>query len=675
MDMAYRKKSLTIGYADFETTNHLDIEHETGFRCERVGTEVHMVDRDGNDHGIPTVKVKCAGLLVRFPDGSRNGCVVDSLDEFFEKLLEWKVDRCYFHNLKFDDSFIGSYLKDDWTAMVGGWNIRSKSRLMSDMGVVYSDVLEFKGKKDPVSHRPGKHKCELWDSHKIWSNQLRVIGKDFGVNKGGYEEPLRVGCDLRMKAYCLQDCHVMMTAMEYYFDMCKGLTHGKRPHGWMTAASTAYNLCMEWARDRWGGKITDSMYPACTEENGFPVWLREGYKGATPLLDEDIRGKVLEDVKVFDVNSMYPDKLKNNRLPGGKPIVVEPSMEVLEKEAERGRIWFAKVRMCADVKEGHRPTYMLKRADPDGNIACPHIRDHEWGTYQVISSIDMELLERDYENIHIEVEEAIVFNSHVGFISGFIEHWYSIKEEASIKGEKALKAFAKLILNSLYGKFGANPEHRGAHYEYEGDIIRVKDDLEVEVDKKPLYLPLAACTTAWARNMISITVNSIGFEHVAYTDTDSVHVHGLDNDDCFERIEGAGFEIHGSKLGAWDYESRWKEAVYVRNKGYFHFGKMDKHTGAYIGGNEIKMAGANGFEGMDSVEDVVGKELYGTQLGGCRVNGGTLLLDKEVQIDLRVDACLKTRERVPGMSTSAGMIEMARRKNDVFASFGVFRWE
>lgn len=677
-DMA-RKKQLTIGYADFETTNKLDIKAETGYDVVVDGNDVVLMDDDGNIVGVPEVRVKCAGLLVRFPDGSKNGCVVDTVEELLEKVVEWKVDRLYFHNLKFDDSYIGCVLQDR-EVVLGEWTVKASKRLMNDRGMVYSDTIEFIGGRNSKTHRKKKHVCDIWDSAKIWASPLASIGKTFGVTKIGEkgEEALRVGCDLRMRAYCIRDCRVMMTAMEFYFEQCRVMSDGERPYGWMTAGSTAYNLFMKWSDKHYGPKKTKTVFPAVNEENGFPDWMREGYKGATPLLDPAIRNKVLEDLKVYDVNSMHPSRMDDCPLPAGKPKKVYDLEEMLDY-GDRGYLWIAKVRMRADVKEGHRPTYMLKRRDESGETLCAHIDDwrgYGWDrdTFQVICSADMTLLERDYENIHIELMEGLVFRAYKGYMSGFITSWYKIKQEAGLAKNHALKAFAKLILNSLYGKFGTHPEHRGAHYEYEDDVINIVDDEEVEVDKIPKYLPVAMFITAYARDMISVACNALGWDHVAYTDTDSVHVYGLTNEECKERLESAGFEIDPDKLGCFDYESRWRYGVYVRNKGYFHFVKLDKTTGEPMlkNGkveNEIKMAGVNGFEGIEKVEDVAGKVLYGTQLGAHRVKGGMLLMERLSEIDVTED-CIKSRKKVKGMNAADGEKWLDMKRKEVLNGVG-----
>ena len=178
--MAKMNEPKVIAFADFETSNSNDIKEETGCDVRIVGNEAHMFDTEGKDMGFPRVRVKCAGILVRFQDGSRNGGVFESIEEMLGKVLEWRVDRMYFHNLRFDDSFIGSLIQDG--------------------------------------------KLDLGNASKLES-----IGKDFGVSKfvTPENEALRTGCDVRMKAYCIRDCLVLMTAMEYYFEKCNRLDDGR----------------------------------------------------------------------------------------------------------------------------------------------------------------------------------------------------------------------------------------------------------------------------------------------------------------------------------------------------------------------------------------------------------------------------------------------------------------
>ena len=109
-------KSLTIGYADMETTNHLDLEAD-GLTCRVVGQEIFCYDDEGRNMGVPIVKPKCIGLIVKKPSGETIELMYHTIDEFLMGLAENRVDRCYFHNLKFDDSFLASYMRNDEIVM------------------------------------------------------------------------------------------------------------------------------------------------------------------------------------------------------------------------------------------------------------------------------------------------------------------------------------------------------------------------------------------------------------------------------------------------------------------------------------------------------------------------------------------------------------------------------
>lgn len=675
---AHGKSDKIIAYADLETEHELDLKAR-GIEPYIKGNSVYYLDDTGTER-VPEIGVKCIGIIVTYPDDRADlEIVVDSIPEFLGIIAEQRVDRCYFHNLKFDDAFIASFMRNDWIAVCDGvFRVISESRTINERGVVYADNLLIVSRENGTTGKVVQHRCALWDSSKIWAMPLRKLGKDFGVYKKGVgnEEAMRVGCDDRMREYCLQDCRVVKAAMEFYFDQCRIESYGARPYGWMTAASTAYNLCMIDVRQRIGMSRYLMQFPDCTPDNGMPEWIRDGYKGAVPLLDPEIRGKELSDVSVYDINSQYPDKLRNYPMPMGNGVQLKGAdMTRLMRIKDRGKLWIAKVRMIATVKEGHRPTYMLKHRGDDGNTLATVINDIDGLNdcqYQVITSVDMDYIMRDYDISHMEVLEAVGFEPDVdrvdpmfgGFIEGhairpYIDKWYARKDKAKIDHDQSMKGFAKLLLNSLYGKFGANPEHQSAYYNFiDGNMIRLAVDDVTEMDEHPFYLPIAIFTTAYARDVISKTCNAIGWHHVAYTDTDSVHVHGISRDACEQAIRDAGFEIDPDKIGAYDYESRWGTALYVRNKGYFHFAELDRDSGAVIGGNEIKMAGVNNTNGFKSLADVIGKKLSGIQRRAYRVKGGILLMDKQVEIDA-TDDCVTTVSRIPGYSipASAKMIE------------------
>ena len=70
-----------------------------------------------------------------------------------------------------------------------------------------------------------------------------------------------------------------------------------------------------------------------------------------------------------------------------------------------------------------------------------------------LTSIDFKLVERHYNIEYCEFLEMYGFITTNKLFVDYIDYWYGIKNKE--KGAK--KQLAKLMLNSLYGKFGSNP--------------------------------------------------------------------------------------------------------------------------------------------------------------------------------------------------------------------------
>jgi len=522
---------------------------------------------------------------------------------------------------------------EDYINIGDGWDVTIKNRLMGRQGVLYSTTLYFKGPRDPISHRNYHHTCILMDSAKIWATPLRKLGESFNIIKG--DEALTVGCSKEVEEYCLQDCRILMTAMLWYFDKVKEIA--RVSYGYMTSASTAYHLGMYSVQEKFGTDAVNRMFPACSETNGFPVWLREGYKGATPLLDPAQRGRILSPVDVYDFNSDYPFQVVTKRLPVGKPVDID--IQDFNKNMETmDMLWVAKMQISATVKEGHRPTFMNKHIK-NGETLASVIDNFTDEDYEVVNSVDWVMLKRDYDIHAMTPIEVIGFHYKVGVFSDFIEYWYQIK--CTAPKNSSLKAFAKLIINSFYGKFGTNPEKEECYYELnEEDCLRVKTLPDTKTDKNPLYLPFAMFITSYARDLISQVCGVLGWNHVAYTDTDSVHVYGLSEEECTKAFASIGIKIDDNELGALKHESSSPYGIYIRAKGYVHFDEDKKVI-------EVKMAGANSFDNLKSMDDVYNQTITGVQKRAYNVKGGKLIMELPTKIDAEL---MERRYSVKGKS-------------------------
>lgn len=178
---------------------------------------------------------------------------------------------------------------------------------------------------------------------------------------------------------------------------------------------------------------------------------------------------------------------------------------------------------------------------------------------QVKSSKNEWITGREYshlvkEHVNVKINDCYEFNNMDMFTS-YINHFYKLKSDS--KGVK--REFYKLMLNSLYGKFG---QHKSIHHfdsldifnEYEKNLILNNKDRSymringvnyslydgfVSYSEKidPEYAVLIASEiTANARLYNYDIQKQIGFKNVIYTDTDSFFVINKTKDDLKDFI-------------------------------------------------------------------------------------------------------------------------------------------
>lgn len=716
-----------MGFCDFETETEHDLFFVQGRKLEVVGNRV--VDSATGE--VPSVNTKCGAMVVW--DRPTNSCrEVGGLDTPERMVLSWgdeSIDRVYFHNSRFDMSFILSWFwnqdvretKQGEYIKIGKQRVWLKQIIKGNQNQLYCVRLCVEGER--MDGKPiWKQNVEVWDSKLIWSSSLDELGKVFGVEKGGTtggSQAVRIGCDDVMREYCMQDCRVLQVAMSEYFKMVKDA--GGNEDGYMTAGATTYHLAMIWLCDmmverlmeddkmvraarRWcekhppktekdAGKDdmrryvehrlrydilpNDGMYDLRTrkkdadgefiKKGGMDVyemydkldkdgnvvrkgkgrfsWLRKGYKGAVPLMNwrrtlraSGICGKVI----VKDVNSMFPFQMRTKPMPYGKPVRIDADecRELMDSPRE-DVTWACRLRLLAKVKKGHRGTFLEKNGQTVNDAGYEtKALDTVDGEY-VICEPEWRLLLRDYDVYDCEIVEAVRFKAKVGMFGGYIDKWYEVKNNA--KG--GMKAFAKLLLNALYGKFGTSPYREGHEYELVDGVLKDKLVSDETDERNEYYLPIAMWTTAYARDMLSQGCNAIGWDNVIYTDTDSWHVVGLEEEVIDARLRSIG--VGDSKdLGDAKTEGVYAYGVYVRAKGYAHFDEEGRLV-------EAKFGGANRFPMLGKMEnwlkprrmmvgDKMKEGLFGYRLMGFQVKGGVLLMNIPVNL---YDTSIKGKKR------------------------------
>ena len=237
-----------------------------------------------------------------------------------------------------------------------------------------------------------------------------------------------------------------------------------------------------------------------------------------------------------------------------------------------------------------------------------------------LTSIDFKLVERHYNIEYCEFLEMYGFITTNKLFVDYIDYWYGIKK----KGAK--KQLAKLMLNSLYGKFGSNPMGKSKiPYLDENGVLKFnKGELE---ERKKYYLPLAMAVVSYAHLIIDDAIVSTGEENFVYCDTDSVHTLGSLSPELVDAKQLGKFKVEGVEI----------ISRYVRQKTYVYKEINEE------GKEEIKItcAGMNELSKAYAIEtygDTIfdnfkeGFTIEGYKLMPKQVKGGTILVKSNFKI-------------------------------------------
>ena len=526
----------------------------------------------------------------------------NNLDDFF-KFLKDNNGSYYFHNLKFDGSFIIDYLLKNGFEYSEKQKPMSFNSVISEMGAWYTIKITYdvKGKNSKST--------TIYDSLKKLPFPVKKIAKDFNlpIQKGEIDYQLYrpVGHIITPEEslYLRNDVEIMARALKIQFD--EGQTK-------MTIGSDSLHSF----KTMLGGNANFKKYFPVLDEyvDGF---IRKSYKGGFTWVNPKIQGKTLGDGMVFDVNSLYPSVMYNNLLPYGTPVYFKGKY----KHDYSYPLYIQFIKVEFTLKEGKIPTIQIKGnkffkgneylTSTDGEIVNLHL-----------TNLDMELLFEHYDIHHIEYISGFKFMGVKGIFKKYIDTWGEIKKTST----GAIKQLAKLMLNNLYGKFATNPDvtKKIPVLNDNGVVSYVTGERET---KEPVYTAMGSFITAGARYKTITTAQSV-YDRICYCDTDSIHITGTEPPDI---------EIDDKELGYWQHESNFIRARFLRQKTYIEDTITKNVNGKVVVGNhddydnvelnvvcagmpdsvKSKITFDNFYEGFTSDGKLMPK----------RVAGGTVLID------------------------------------------------
>lgn len=507
--------------------------------------------------------------------------VVTNIDDFMEEMLNTGTDvQCYFHNLKFDGSFLLTWLKSnelytelsddeghkcDYKGRKGDALIRTR-----DYGYIYN--VNDMGQWYSITIIRGGNKIEFRDSAKLLPFTLEDIGKNFKTHyqKLEMDYDKHTGRDQKIEddemAYIKNDVLVLHEAMNIMFG--RGLDK-----------LTIGACCLSEFKKDYKKNVFRQIFPDLTI-NECPIegfkntdeYIRKSYHGGWCYLKEGCENKIYHNGITCDVNSLYPSMMHSdsgNRYPIGYPTWWTGN-EIPDKVTEDDHYFFVRFRCYFDIYEGMLPTIQIKGhplyksnewlstsrvkgerkyIDMDGNV-------RELKPELVMTCTDFYLFLAHYEVEELEILDGCYFSTAIGIFDEYINYWSEMKINATNPVDRQI---AKLMLNNLYGKFAASNESSYKMFTLEDGVL--KSHIVEEFDKQSGYIPIGSAITSYARNF-TITAAQENYVSFIYADTDSIHCAEVTADD----IKGA--PRHETAFNHWKYEASWDNAIFVRQKTY-----------------------------------------------------------------------------------------------------------
>jgi len=408
----------------------------------------------------------------------------------------------------------------------------------------------------------------VYDTLNWWRMSLKQLGKSIGLDKE--EMPNEDKTQKEWDEYCRRDVEVIMKAVCEWADFLKNNDYGGFAP---TLASQAFRTYRH--------RFMQSQIAIHDNERACKLE-RQAYMGGR---NECFRiGHLKGSWVLLDVNSMYPYVMQKYLYPT-KLIYhsVKKSVDDI-KELLKKYCLICKVTVITD-----EPAYAVKLRHrlifPIGKFTC----------YLTTTEL-MYALKHDHI---VDVHETAVYHKGILFRK-FVKEFYAMRLASKERGNLTDSLKYKILLNSLYGKFGQRgliyeeldttndlsaktwEEYNvdtGKVYKYRqlGGIVQRQS---IESESRDSFPAIAAHVTANARHYLWQLIKIAGTENVSYCDTDSILV-SSSAVDVYRPI------IHPTKLGYLDKEGEYNTVTLWAAKDYI-MGNKVKHKGIKANATEIR---------------------------------------------------------------------------------------
>lgn len=490
----------------------------------------------------------------------------NNIDTFMESILSRgnNVNTEYgFHNLKYDGSYIVPWLLNNgYSSTKEKPQPKEFSVLVDNRNSWYSITIQVTKKR----------RVSIWDTAKLFPCQLEYLHGVYGTptkkiheNEDFYnkvrpidhvpteEELMYFENDLQVPAETI-NAHI-----EHY-----GLQFKKTQ-----ASQSFYNFTKMFEAWKW-------RFPALTTEQDNSI--RPAYWGGISYVPKDKAGKDYFDIGVFDINSSYPHKAAEKKLPYGNCVA-----EYGEgKHPDMSKFWVAEALVEFKLKPNKMPCIPSKAISEGRPLEIDKWVEDSEGVVKIsFSNIDYKTIMESYDfkvyrwlwsmhwawKVHREVAKFVYKNN-----DDKIKYKKLAKQcldEVMKINYKTLSNRAKIDNNGFYGKFGEDiiKEGKTPYLQEDNGVKWEVDRIEEQSERARKYLPVAIAITAWGRQQLVQMANILG-EHFLYADTDSIHYLMEGHYKIEQAIKDGIFEVDDTRLGAWKFEGHMTRGRYLRAKCY-----------------------------------------------------------------------------------------------------------
>lgn len=508
----------------------------------------------------------------------------------------------YFHNLAFDGMFIIDYLFRQGFVYVDKYPRHGEfTTLISNMGAFYSITVHWKN----------GNRTEFKDSYKKLPFKVSVIADAFELPEAkgtiDYHAYRPEGHQLTWdeREYLAADVLIVARALKKQLDSgMKKLTVG-------SDALSEYKKTL-------GEKLFDRTFPILSP--GMDSEIRKAYRGGWTYADKRFTGTVTPPGRTYDVNSLYPSVMYNKLLPYGMPVYSEGCPVVTEDYP----LFIVSITFTAKLRKHHVPCIQVKGSSRF--IATEYQENIKEPVTLSCTNVDLDLWREHYHLDIISYNGGWSFHGINDVFKEFIDKWSEIKQNST----GGMRVLAKLMLNSLYGKFATNPDITGKYPVMEDNVVKLV--MGPEETREPVYTAMGVFITAYARD-ITIRAAQANYPVFAYADTDSLHL--------LTKTDPGNLWVDPNALGAWKHEYNFDRALFIRAKtyienlshGFWHKPEDCPQTDAkkcklphhnhetHVAGLPVQIA-----ETL-TIDDFIGGRTFQGKLNPKRVPGGIVLVD------------------------------------------------